>query len=322
MFHGREVKKQLEQASQIKAQALLYEKVMGAVEANVAEGRVELDQLGMSAAKMDRSLTRVVDCARDTKELHTDANKVLEEIRTKADEALTQEKQMTLEWLESRVFLETQCEKVSELQEQSKRYTGLSKTLSEFSRQETEDLEKLEQQLQEMESFLGHTATLALQSAINAGRAGEVGREYIQTAEEIRYLAESFSKKVTAAVEQVERMQTSAQEMEKQMRTFIALLKDNNVSLGRIAADAEQELKKVYITPEVLQTYMQGQLSDCKHVQSKMKQGEEKQLQILSEMENVGSCYMEQQDSTAKLEEIIRAIKGMLSDIDKTKETI
>lgn len=322
MFHGREVKKQLEQASQIKAQSCLYEKVIDAMEVSVAEERVELDQLGMSAAKMDRSLTRVVDCAKETKELQSDVNEMLDEIQKEADHAYAQGEKITLEWQESRTFLEKQCEKVSELQEQSKHYTGLSKTLSAFSKQETDELKKLEKQLQEMTGFWGSTSTLALHSAIQAGRMGESGKEYIQTAEEIRCLAESFSKKMTETLESVGRMQTAAQEMEKQMRTFISLLRDNNILLGKIAADTEMEIKKEYMTPEILQTYIQGQRADCACLQEAFQQVEEKQKQILSEMENVGSCYMEQQDSTAKLEEIIQTIKRMLSDIDKTKETI
>ena len=117
-------------------------------------------------------------------------------------------------------------------------------------------------------------------------------------------------------------MKESCQEMDKQMHQFISLLKDNNVSLGRIAAGTEGENQKSTEDAQVLEDSLTEEAERLDKLQSAMEQSKNRQEQILLEMESIGTCYMEQQDSTKKMENIIRKMKGMLLDKENSKEDL
>ena len=57
-------------------------------------------------------------------------------------------------------------------------------------------------------------------------------------------------------------------------------------------------------------------------LQETISSGRNRQEQIMLEMESIGSCYMEQQDSTGKMEEIIGDMKLMFSQIDIHNENV
>ncbi len=322
MFHSKEVKQQLEQASQIKAQSLIYEKTIDEVRQGVAEAQVEIDQLGMSASRMDRGLTKVVDCARDTREIQEEAGEIYEDAIEQMQQICRQAQLNTSQYRDRQAFLQKQQEELINLQEQSKHYTGLSKTIFELSSEQNKSLENLQSQFEGMQSFLWTMSNLALRSAIEAGRMGDEGKQYIKAAEDIRTLSGDFADKMEETLKEVSQMKESCQEMDKQMHQFISLLKDNNVSLGRITAGTEGENQKSTEDAQVLEDSLTEEAERLDKLQSAMEQSKNRQEQILLEMESIGTCYMEQQDSTKKMENIIRKMKGMLLDKENSKEDL
>lgn len=322
MFHSKEVKQQLEQASQIKAQSLVYEKTLDEVEQQVAEARVEIDQLGMSASKMDRGLTRVVDCARDTKETLDAAENSFAGIVDRMQDVNCQAQRNAQQYLDRQTFLQKQQDELIKLQEQSKHYTGLSKAISELSSEQNRGITEVDALFEGMQSFLWTMSNLALRSAIEAGRMGDAGKDYIKTAEDIRILSGEFADKMEETRKEVGKIRESCQEMNKQMHQFISLLKDNNVSLARIATGTEEENQKSTEDAKHLEEALAEEAEQLETLQTVMGQGRNRQEQILQEMESIGACYMEQQDSTKNIENIIQNMKGMLLNKDDSKENL
>lgn len=320
MFHSREVKQQLEQASQIKARSQEYMRVLGAAQQGVADARVEIDQLGISASKMDRSLTKVVDFARDTQELQNSAIETMADMGQQIACSKEQLKELYGAYEDGVAFAKEQQTSLQRLQEQSKRYTGLSKTLAEASGRECTRVESLIEDMKQLHSFQGTISTLALQAAIDAGRLGEEGTPFIHTAEEIRSLASDFATRTESVTDMVQQLLDEYREMDRQIHSFIALLKENNISLGKLAAEAVKESEKEPVDVNGLQSLFADLAGGYDTLQEALVHGRQHQEQIMQEMESIGSCYMEQQDSTTHMEEIIGDMKQMFSKIDFHKE--
>lgn len=316
MFHSKEVKQQLEQASQMKARSLEYERVIGTATQKVAEAQVEIDQLGMSAAKMDRSLTKVVDFARDTKDTMDRAKESLEDVRQQGSLAREEVDVLCDAYRDGADFARRQQEALHQLQDQSKHYTGLSKTLAETSGRECAKVERLIEDVKQLHSFEGTISTLALQAAIDAGRLGEEGTPYIHTAEEIRSLASEFATRTEEMTGKMQQLMEEYGEMDRQIHSFIALLKDNNIALGKLAGEAERESGKEPVDVRDVKDYLDDLSHGLDELQGMVSGGRQRQEQIMQEMESIGSCYMEQQDSTAHMDEIISDMKQMFSQID------
>lgn len=322
MFHSKEVKQQLEQACQIKAQSQEYVRVLGTATKKVAQAQVEIDQLGMSATKMDRSLTKVVDFARDTEETMDKATEALDHMEQKISEAKGYTGRLCEAYEEGMEFAGKQQEALCQLQEQSKHYTGLSKSLAELSDRERNQVESIISDVEQMHSFEGTIRTLALQAAIDAGRLGEAGTPYIQTAEEIRSLASEFANRTEQVTEKIHHLLEEYQEMDRQIHSFISLLKDNNMSLGKLAGEARRECQKESVDAKELKRQLDDVAEGYGDLQETISSGRNRQEQIMLEMESIGSCYMEQQDSTGKMEEIIGDMKLMFSQIDIHNENV
>ena len=321
MFRNKEMKRQLEQTHQVQTQVQEYRRILGAVEADTVETQVEVDQLQMSASKMDRSLTKVVDYARDTREEQQKTKQDLAQMGEQLRQLDAEVQQIGQAYHVQSEFLDSQEQSLTELMEGSKRYTGLSKHVSEIAAKESEQTQRITGQIAQMRSFVGNVSTLALQAAIDAGRLGDAGSDYIHTAEQIRSLAEAFGSQMDLVMEQMQQLQESEQDLGDQLHQFIALLKENTVSLGRMAADVSEQNHSQQ--PQIPRTTdgIRRSVEQIQQIEQRTGQCIEMQEAIMDAMENVGSCYMEQQDSTARVEQTISHIKQMLSDTEYQNET-
>lgn len=319
MFRNKELKQQLEQANQLQAQIQEYQRVLDGIEMSAAEAQTEVKRLNLSAAKLDRGLTKVVDFAKNTKEKQVESEERLTDIEKQIEDVKSVFNNMQNAYEKKQEYIERQQCDLLELQDQSKRYTGLSKKISDISSKDGNDVTDLIESVKGLQQFVFSIGTLALQSAIEAGRMGDDGAEYIKTAEEIRCLAGEFAFQTEQIQRDLESLQSSHQEMDKQMHTFISLLKENTVSLGKISGEATQEKEISLPDDEQILSALseiETQLADL-HVEA--QDSKQKQKLIMDEMENIGACYMAQQDSTASMAALIGNIKRIISNIEYQK---
>lgn len=313
MFHSKEVKQQLQQAENLKTQVEAYEQLLQQVEKNVTETQMDVDQMQMSATKMDRSLTKVVDYAKDTR----DDQQVMEQGLQEAVDTLRQES-LQMQQLEEQCdkhtdFLQKQETALAALMEQSKHYTGYAKSLSEGSNKEIAESKRLQEQISGLEKVTGSISALALQAAIDAGRLGDSGSDFIRSAEQIRSLAEVFGARLTDTIAQTNTLQNEMAQMNTQIHQFIALLKENNQTLGKITTDVNGwNTKQQHTTSQDEQ--MTQLVESLLAYQGRVAEGLRRQECILEEMEKIGACYMEQQDSTSHMEQSISHMKQVFSD--------
>lgn len=319
MFRNKELKQQLEQANQLHAQIQEYQRVLDGIEMSASEAQTEVKRLNLNAAKLDRGLTKVVDFAKNTKEKQVESEERLTDIEKQIEDVKSVFNNMQNAYEKKQAYIERQQCDLLELQDQSKRYTGLSKKISDISSKDGNDVTDLIESVKGLQQFVFSIGTLALQSAIEAGRMGDDGAEYIKTAEEIRCLAGEFAFQTEQIQRDLEGLQSSYQEMDKQMHAFISLLKENTVSLAKISGEATQEKEISLPDDEKIVSALseiETQLADL-HVEA--QDSEQKQKLIMDEMENIGACYMAQQDSTASMAALIENIKRIISNIEFKK---
>ena len=302
MFHSKEVKQQLQQAETLGRQVETYEAMLQTAASDVAEAQMDVDQLQMSAAKMDRSLTKVVGYAKDTR----DDQQVMEDGIQECVEVLRQDSLQVGQILEKSAkhtdFLHQQETALTDLMEQSKHYTGLAKSVSEGSNKETSEIKRL------MEQMSG-----ALQAAIDAGRLGDEGADFIRSAEQIRSLAEVFGGQLSDTLEQAENLQKEITEMSGQIHQFISLLKDNNRALSKMATDVSR-YNAGQTDTESPEASMAGLIETLQEYQGRVTDDISRQECILEEMEKIGTCYIEQEESTTHLEQTVAHMKQTFAD--------
>ena len=197
--------------------------------------------------------------------------------------------------------------------EQSKHYTGYAKSLSEGSNKEIAESKRLQEQISGLEKVTGSISALALQAAIDAGRLGDSGSDFIRSAEQIRSLAEVFGARLTDTIAQTNTLQNEMAQMNTQIHQFIALLKENNQLLGKITTDVNgwNTAQKQTISQEEKMTQL---VESLLAYQGRVTEDLHRQECILEEMEKIGACYMEQQDSTSHMEQSISHMKQAFSD--------
>lgn len=313
MFHSKEVKQQLQQAETLGRQVETYEAMLQTAASDVTEAQMDVDQLQMSAAKMDRSLTKVVGYAKDTR----DDQQVMEDGIQECVEVLRQDSLQVGQILEKSAkhtdFLHQQETALTDLMEQSKHYTGLAKSVSEGSNKETSEIKRLMEQMSGLEKFTGTISALALQAAIDAGRLGDEGADFIRSAEQIRSLAEVFGGQLSDTLEQAENLQKEITEMSGQIHQFISLLKDNNRALSKMATDVSR-YNAGQTDTESPEASMAGLIETLQDYQGRVTDDISRQECILEEMEKIGTCYMEQEESTTHLEQTVAHMKQTFAD--------
>ena len=170
MFRTKEVKRQLEQADVWKEQAERLRRTLAGIGERLTEAQIDVDQIGMSAAKMDRSLTKVVDGAKETKEEQEGAKETL---RGLCDEIRDMDAQFALlgkAYDAQREFANEQQKALKDLMEQSKHYTGFSKTADDTALKSGETLQQIARSAEEMNADPARQPLLAVRDRRGAAR--------------------------------------------------------------------------------------------------------------------------------------------------------
>lgn len=83
-------------------------------------------------------------------------------------------------------------------------------------------------------------SVLSLNAAIEAGRLGESGSKFIAAAEEVRANSEAYERETIALAEALEQSENRIGELEEQIHHLNELLKENNISMGKLYKDCLQ----------------------------------------------------------------------------------
>ena len=93
-----------------------------------------------------------------------------------------------------------------------------------------------------MEELSKDMAILALNAAIEAGRMGETADQFVNAAEEVRVFSEQYEQEAVGLQEQIAASDARIAELEEQVRHLNELLKENNISMGRLYKECMQNM--------------------------------------------------------------------------------
>lgn len=135
-----------------------------------------------------------------------------------------------------------QNEKIVDIVESNKHFTTPMKYISELPVALREENHGIQERAGRMMELSKNMSVLSLNAAIEAGRMGESGTKFIAAAEEIRSFSEHYEREARELEEALAKSDARIGELEEQVHYLNELLKDNNISMGRLYKDSMQSM--------------------------------------------------------------------------------
>lgn len=211
--------------------------------------------------------------------------------------------------------MKKQNEKIVDIVEKNKHFTTPMKHISEAPTSLKEERQELRERTVRMKELSKNMSVLALNAAIEAGRLGEAGSRFVVAAEDVR----SFSEKYEAeAVELEEKLAASEQritELEEQIHHLNELLKENNISMGKLYKDALQNMA----TYEACQIDIRSLVSDVAIARADALQQSERENEKTEErmLLNIGDIEDEIKEQKATADELEALCKKLQQTAEK-----
>lgn len=314
MFGRKEKQLQMERARQMSARVEACRSVMERVDADISDAAVELDQIHMSAVRMDGSLTKVVNYTREAKESQKKREEELLAISDKLTDFAQTAAQLQQAYDAACREVCLREDELKDLMEHSKHYTDLSKKLSEAVVRYQEFVDAISEKIADMEAFGNQIGALALQTAVEAGRLGAEGAQYIEAAQQIRDFSEGYQELADNFRRAAGKMSEAVSQNSEDVHQLIQQLKDNNLLLkkaaGKATAQREDMERLQGSRPE---EPVQEAIKQMQHLRGDSRLILQKQEAVLGEMESVGACYLEEQESVEKVEAILERMRQTMA---------
>lgn len=206
----------------------------GATASEMEESRHQADA---DMEQIRQNITNASELASGNVEIETALSVSFQELARKAEEMKGEQAEVTEHF---RGILE----KTTELVDANKHFTSPSKYLKEvpakLRARNTDTGKKLDQ----MEEYGKQMGVLALDAAIEAGRLGESGKQFVASAEAIRSYASHYDEVIASAREQLEDSEKEVKKLEEEIRRLVSLLKDNNVATTRLMKSCGNVVKE------------------------------------------------------------------------------
>ena len=159
------------------------------------------------------------------------------------------------EYVQVTQLAQQELESIMELVDANKHFTSPSKYLTEAPAALKLENASYQKQLDEMAEYGRQMGVMALNAAIEAGRMGENGKQFVSASEEIRQTALNYEKAAISMKEELAASQSKIVELEETIHRMVALLKDSNMGTTRL-------LKKCQETNQVIQHASMRDFSD------------------------------------------------------------
>lgn len=192
-----------------------------------------------------------------------------------------------------------QGESIVEIVENNKHFTTPMKHITEAQAFYREEHQQLLARAARMMELSKNMSVLALNAAIEAGRLGEAGNSFVVAAEEVRTYAEGYEREARELEEQLMSAREREKELEEQVHYLNELLKENNISMGKLYKDSVQNMA----------TYEGGQTD----------------IRDLIPQEIIGrtdALRQSQQESAKTHENLLGRIDGILEELKDSKRRV
>lgn len=241
---GSKKKVNQEEFEKLEADIISYQKEVYAVKTQFEEC-YQLNNESHTQAKKD--IEQTLENSATVTEIATDNVSSMQNFNNRLDELRTALVRAEGDYAKICDRIKDQNEACMQVVEQNKHYTTPSKYLCELPEELRNINKEYLDDLSAMNSCGRQMGIVALNAAIEAGRLGEAGKNFVSAAEEVRTLSKDFETAATALSEKVKNSEEKIAELEERVKSLVALLKENNIATGRLlrdSSDLEQLVEK------------------------------------------------------------------------------
>lgn len=196
-------------------------------DASVAELAESYRQVAADVAQLSENMNNAITLASGNAEIENGLGAIINDYRERV-----QKKEMQQQ--ASDEAYHRLLDATTRLVDVNKHFTTPSKYISEFPSNYKAQNQSCRENLDQMEEFGKQMGVLSLQAAIEAGRLGEDGRQFVETAEDIRTYVANYDKVIAQTRLQLEQSDERLSELENQVHHLITLLKENNIATAKL----------------------------------------------------------------------------------------
>ena len=196
-------------------------------DASVAELAESYRQVAADVAQLSENMNNAITLASGNAEIENGLGAIINDYRERVQKKDMQQQAS----FEAYLLL---LDSTTILVDVIKHFTTPSKYISEFPSNYKAQNQSCRENLDQMEEFGKQMGVLSLQAAIEAGRLGEDGRQFVETADDIRSYAANYDKVIAQTRLQLEQSDERLSELENQVHHLITLLKENNIATAKL----------------------------------------------------------------------------------------
>lgn len=269
-------------------------------------------QIENSQYELDRQLTQVVEAvneASDETKGHREKDRELlqqaKELSEKQEDSQRKHKEALEEFEDRKAELEKELKTGKEL-------LSTEEILAQISLELKQGMDKMHRCIDAVGELGRQMGVISLNAAIEAGRMGESGKQFVEAAENVRSLSGQYQQTASGLTEQLEAMETKWQEAKEQMEELEQERNEQYVRLERTAGawvDTAERFKNEETGSSVKEF--------CDKLQESLGDGEllEERYQEASEaMEQAGKCFMQQQKILDKLRQTAEEARVLIKN--------
>ena len=206
-------------------------------DASVAELAESYRQVAADVTQISENMNNAITLASGNAEIENNLGVIVNDYRQRV-----QEKELQQQAADE--GFHQLLDAMSGLVDANKHFTTPSKYISEFPSNYKAQNQSCRENLDQMEEFGKQMGVLSLQAAIEAGRLGEDGRQFVEAAEDIRTYAANYDKVIAQTREQLQQSDDRLNELEKQVHHLITLMKENNIATAKLMKLCQDAVNK------------------------------------------------------------------------------
>lgn len=223
MFGSKKIKieEQIKEAfAQINEQKEVFETRVTSLDAGVRQMRENVSQVVENTNHLaDYAMQNIEEESR----LLYDMDEYSKELKTAVDS-----------YMDITNRIKEQNDGIINLVEENKHYTTPSKYMTEAPAMIKADYQSYEKKMEEMAENGRRMSVMALNAAIEAGRMGTIGKQFVAASEEIRQTALGYERDALSIKEELQEAQTRINELEEVVHRLVSMIKEGNVATTRL----------------------------------------------------------------------------------------
>lgn len=267
----------------------------------------------IAQSEMDQELTKIVSHAYDTIAAGSESSQLFEQFAIELTGMRGQLEEDEQGRIELQAAVHTQKEQADAVMDGSKQFTAVLQQVQETRAALLADAGEMHGQLRQMQEFSKQMSVLSLNCAIEAGRMGESGRQFIGAAEDVRQLANAYESAAQTVGQRLAGMETQIRRLEEQAGGMAKILKDSETSLSRLSKSISENEEQCIGAAKKELSKKVGALSDnLKKISQNNDTIHSLQDQTLSEIERIGQSFMDEQEARKELERIFEQIEAVI----------